>query len=248
VLVGGIFCDLQKTFDCVNHKILIDELEFCGIEGKLKTLIKSYFRGGHQRVVLDDKSNSGSTSKWEMIECGVPQGSILGPLLFLLCVNDLPKILNRDNYMVLYADDTSIIITDINQSNFKINLNRTFKKINTSFNTNLLTLNLKKTQYLKFGLMSGSKSPTRIICEQEGIATVTVTKFLGWCIIDTLSWKQQIEQIVNKMATACYALRNIKHMVSTEMLKLIYFAQVHSIISYGIIFWGSSTNVHKVYT
>jgi hypothetical protein len=109
-----------------------------------------------------------------MIKCGVPQGSILGPLLFLLYINELPNILNKDNYMVLYADDTSIIIIDI-------------------------------------------------------------------------SWKRQIEQIVNKMATTCCALRNIKHIVSTETLKLIYFAQVHSVISYGIIFGGSSTRAHKVF-
>jgi hypothetical protein len=81
-----------------------------------KTLIKSYLTGRHQRVVLDNKGNNGSTSKWEMIKCGVPQGSILGPLLFLFYINDLPKILNKDNYMVLYADDTSIIITDRNKS------------------------------------------------------------------------------------------------------------------------------------
>jgi hypothetical protein len=143
-LVGGIFCDLQKPLDCVNHKILIDKLEFYGIEGKFKTLIKSYLMGRHQRVVLDNKGNRGSTSKWEMIKCEVPQGSILGPLLFLCYINDLPQILNKDDYMVLYADDTSIIITDRNKSNFKINLNRTFNKINTWFSTNTLTLNPKK--------------------------------------------------------------------------------------------------------
>jgi hypothetical protein len=82
---------------------------------------------------------------------------------------------------------------------------------------------------------------------RQDIATVTKTKFLGLCIDNTLSWKRQIEQIVNKIATTCYALRNIKHVVSTETLKLIFFTQVHSINSYGIIFWGSSTNVHKVF-
>jgi hypothetical protein len=149
-LVSGIFCDLQKAFDCGNHKILIDKLESYGIEGKFKTLIKSYLMGRHQRAVLSNKSNNGSTSKWEMIKYRVPQGSILGPLLFLLYINDLQKILNKDNYMVLYADDTSIIITERDKTNF-LNLNRTFKKINTWFSTQLLTLNLKKTHIGNLG-------------------------------------------------------------------------------------------------
>jgi hypothetical protein len=150
-----------------------------------KHLIKSYLRSRHQRVVLGNKSNNGSTSKWDMIKCGVLQGSILSSLLFLLYINVLPKILNKDNYMVLYANDTNIIITDRDKSYFKINLNCTFKKINTWVSTSLPTLNLKKTQYLKFESRSGSKSPMRIECKQGGITTVTETKFLGLCIDDT---------------------------------------------------------------
>jgi hypothetical protein len=80
--VGGIFCDLQKTFDCVNHKILLDKLEFYGIKGISKALIKSYLTGRHQRAVLGHITDSNNTSKWEIIKCGVPQGSILGPVYF----------------------------------------------------------------------------------------------------------------------------------------------------------------------
>jgi hypothetical protein len=112
LIVRGIFCDLQKAFDCINHKVLLDKLEFYGIEGKFKTLIESYLTGRHQKVALSNISDSNHSSKWEVIKCGVPQGSILGPLFFLFYINDLPKILNKDNNVVLFADDTSIIITD----------------------------------------------------------------------------------------------------------------------------------------
>jgi hypothetical protein len=95
LIVGGIFCDLQKAFDCVNHKILLDKLEFYGIEGKFKTLIRSYLMGRYQRVVLGNKIDSNNSSKWESIKCGVPQGSILGPLFFLFYINDLPKIIKK---------------------------------------------------------------------------------------------------------------------------------------------------------
>ena len=128
LMVGGIFCDLQMAFDC--DKILLDKLEFYGIEGKFKTLVGSYLTGRHQRVVLGNRINSNDSSKWETINCDVPKGLILGPLFFPLYINDLPKVINKNNNIVLFADDTSIIVTDTNKSNFKINLNLTFKDIN----------------------------------------------------------------------------------------------------------------------
>jgi hypothetical protein len=86
----------------------------------------------------------------ELLKCGVPQGSILGPLFFLIYINDLPTLVNNDNKMVLFADDTSFIITDTNQRDFNVNANQTFQDINTWFQVNLLALNLNKTQYLEF--------------------------------------------------------------------------------------------------
>jgi hypothetical protein len=84
LLVGGILCDLQKAFDCVNHKILMDKLEFYGVEGKFKTLIESYLTGRYQRVIVGNGIDSNNGSKWEIIKCGVPQGSILGPIFLAL--------------------------------------------------------------------------------------------------------------------------------------------------------------------
>jgi hypothetical protein len=80
--VGGIFCDLQKAFDYVNHEILLNKLEFYGIEGKFKLLIRSYLTGRFQRIILCNRIDSNNSSKWERIQYGVPQGSILGPLFF----------------------------------------------------------------------------------------------------------------------------------------------------------------------
>jgi hypothetical protein len=126
----------------------MDKLEFYGIEGKFKMLIDSHLTGRYERVIVGNGIDSNNGSKWEIIKCGVPQGSILSPLFFLLYINDLPKIINQNNNIVLFADDTSIIVTDTNKLNFERNLNQTFKDINTWFNDNSLTLNFNKTQYV----------------------------------------------------------------------------------------------------
>jgi hypothetical protein len=188
---------LQKAFNCVNHKILLDKLEFQGIEGKFKTLIESYLTGRHQRVALGNITDSNNSSKWEVIKCGVPQGSILGPLFFLFYINDLPKIINKDNNMVLFMDDTSIIITDTNKLDFNININQTFQDINTLFNASLLTPNFNKTQYLEFRTKNYYNVTTQINYDRKCITIATEIKFLGLIIDDTLSWKQQIEQAIS---------------------------------------------------
>jgi hypothetical protein len=174
----------------------MNKLEFYGIDGKFKTLIKSYLTGRQQKVLLGSKSTKENTSKWEIIKCGVLQGSILGPF-FLLYINDLPNVSNRDNNVVLYADDTSIVITDTNINNLKINLNRTFKETNTWFNVNLLTLNFQKTQSIEFWTRNGYKSPTLIEYDHRIKTATTETKFLGLIIDDNLSLKQHCEYIIN---------------------------------------------------
>jgi len=118
LMVGGIFCDIQKAFDCVNHSTLLTKWEFHGITGITYKLLKSYLKGRYQRVVLNNSSSS-SCSNWGEITHGVPQGSILGPLLFLLYINDLPQITNHNSKIVLFADYTSMIITNLNPLNFE---------------------------------------------------------------------------------------------------------------------------------
>jgi hypothetical protein len=127
----------------------MNKLEFYGIEGKFKTLIASYLTGRYQKVTLYNNTNNNNSSKWEMIKIGV-QGSILGPLFLLLYINDLTKIITKNNSRVLYADDTSLLITGCNTLNINININQLLHSIISWFNSNLLTLNLDKTHYMEF--------------------------------------------------------------------------------------------------
>jgi hypothetical protein len=121
-----------------------------------------------------------------------------------------------------------------------------FHDVNSWFHVNFLPLNCNKTQYLKFKTKNYNNVTTQIKFNQE-YTNATEIKFLGLTIDDTLSWKQHIEQLVNKLCSACYALRNIKHIEPEDMLRVIYFAHIHTIISYGIIFWGSSYYANKVF-
>ena len=132
MMVGGIFCDLQMAFYCVNCNILLTKLEFYGITGIAYKLIKSYLQGRYQRVVLNNNPPH-SCSNWGKITHGVPQGLILGPLLFLLYIKDLLQITNDNSKFVLLADGTSIIITSPNPINFKNSVNKVFQDVNRWF-------------------------------------------------------------------------------------------------------------------
>ena len=91
-----------------------------------------------------------SSSNWVKLRCGVPQGSILGPLLFLIYINDLPSIVNKNNNIIFYADDTSLVITDIHRDDFSYQVHKMLKELNNWFDNNLLKLNFHKTHYMEF--------------------------------------------------------------------------------------------------
>jgi len=207
--IGGIFCDLQKALDCMNHSILLDKLEFYGIKGKFKTLIKSYLTGRYQKVILNNNNNNkyNDSSEWEFINNGIPQGSVLGHLLFLIYVNDLPKIIPDYTNIILFADDTSLLVTDSNNKDFNININQSLTSLITWFNSNLLTLNFNKTHFIEFRMKNYHQVQTKVLYEHKVISNSTETKFLGLIIDETLSWKQHIDAVTTKF------LRNLKHTV-----------------------------------
>jgi len=149
--VGGIFCDLPKAFDCVNHKILLTKLHFYGIQGITMDWFRSYLTNRKQKVeIKSPNSTHNLVSDWGILKHGVPQGSILGPLLFLVYISDLSLRINSLAEPILFADGTSVIISKRSYIEFSVAVNLVLAHIIEWFSANRLVLNLEKTNVLTF--------------------------------------------------------------------------------------------------
>ena len=220
LLVGGTFCDLQKAFDCVDHAIFLAKMYQYGIIGKSHKLITSYLENRNQRVIITSKSKP-YYSEWKPTKQGVPQGSILGPLLFLIYINDLPRHIQPLANIVLFADDTSMIIKSVSHTEFATALQRNITIADKWFKSNLLNTN--KTHLLQFRTKSDQIKDLRIYYGKKRITTVNTIKFLGIIIDSSLSWKQHIDNIVPKLNKACFAVRLVKPYMTTEIFKNAIF-------------------------
>ena len=233
------------TLGCSKHV----ELEFYGVKGKAKLCFESYFSNRYQRVsITNNVLNWNYFSTWEEIKHGVPQGSILGPLLFLFYINDLPKAINDKSISVLFADNTSILITSPNKNDFQLKITAAFNFINEWLNTDFLSINFNKTHYVQFTTKNKPKSHIKISYNNKQISTISSIKFLGIYINDTLNWKYHIKYILPKLNAVCYAMRIIKpYTISLETLKIVYYSNLNWVINYGLPFWRISPHSKKIF-
>jgi len=165
--------------------------------------------------------------------------------LFLFYVNNLPKIINNKSIPVLFAADTSILITSPNKNDFQLKITTAFNFINEWLNTNLLSRNFNKTHYVQFTTKSKPKFRIKITYNNKQISTISSIRFLGIYINDTINWKYHIDYILPKLSAVCYAIRIIKPYVSLETLKIVYYSNFNSIIKYILPFWGTSPHSKK---
>jgi hypothetical protein len=171
----------------------------------------------------------------------------LGPLLFLIYINDLPKTVSDKTIPILFADDTSILVKSPNIKDFQTNMVTAFNCVNKWFKVNLLSINVNKTHYIQFKTKNKPKTNIHITCNDSLITSRSYIKFLGICTNDSINWSCHIEYIIPKLSSACYIMRNIKPFMFFNTLKIIYYSYLNTIISYGLPFWGNLPHTIKIF-
>ena len=235
--VLGIFIDLSKAFDTISHSKLITKLNNYGIRGNALQLIKSYLSNRKQYVsVLGENSNT------LPVQFGVPQGSVLGPLLFLLYINDICNVSNGGKF-VLFADDTNIFVAADSKSVVYQEANRILISVRDYMECNLLHINKKKCCYIYFspkkrGDTDDITNNHHLNIDGAIIKRVRHTKFLGVTIDDQLNWKPHIDSLNKKLKSACGRIYRIKNCLPEALHKQIYHTLFESHLSFGISVWG----------
>lgn len=236
----AVLMDLSKAFDSVDHSILLEKLDRYGIRGVAKKLISTYLTGRVQCVVDTNERGEIIKSNYCLITKGVPQGSIIGPLLYILYTNELPSLVK--DQLVMYADDTSIVISE--ENDVQEHLTDSVNILQDWFTRNNLLMNIEKTQLIQF--RSSIKEESSYIINNVKIDTSKSVSFLGVTIDHRLDWKTQVDGLVSDLSKYCYALRVIAGEVGQLCALNAYHAYVVSRFRYGIIFWGNSSDVLRV--
>ena len=238
----GLFMDLSKAFDLVNHAFLMEKLNEYGLRGKIGNWINSYLSGRKQLVEIN------GVRSFELdVKIGVPQGSILGPLLFLIFINDLPEIV-EDKNLIMFADDNNYLCIDSKTKDALIKLQTMINCFTSWFTSNKQHLNISKTQFINFTPRSSIISESHLIkIESKSIEQVTSTKFLGIYIDNKLTWQDHIEYLCSKLSPLCYALFRLRDITNRSVCLVFYHSHVLSRLRYGIIFWGMSGHFNRLF-
>ena len=235
----GVFLDPSKAFDTIDHKILFKKLEWYGVRGIALEWFRSYLINRKQFVQYKDTESS-----THIIPCGVPQCSVLGPLLFIIYTNDLPNCLTHSK-TILFADDTTVYLNSQNIPDMYIQISYDLESLSEWFRVNKLSLNIGKTNYVVFKQNhTAVDAHLTINIGNDLIEHKTVVKFLGVYIDEKLEWHEHIKYIINKLNSSTYAMRKIKNILNTNHLMTLYYSLVYPYIDYAISLWGSTHNTH----
>ena len=235
----GIFIDLTKAFDTCDVEILLSKLEHYGFRGTSNLWFKNYLNGRKQFTSI-----RGADSSLKEISCGVPQGSILGPILFLILINDLPKA--SKFFTILFADDTTLQLSSKSLQDLYDLANFELSKIEDWFKANKLTLNASKTKYILFKKKKEDVNITslKLLIDNKDIERVGTGcknesfKFVGVHLDENLNWNHHLKLVKNKASSAVFALSSVKNILPSNIKLTIYNSLFRSYIEYGISAWG----------
>lgn len=231
----GIFLDFSKAFDTVNHEILIKKLEYYGVRGIAKDWFTSYLSNRRQIVTVNSV-----TSAQCNVSFGVPQGSVLGPLLFLLYINDFHKSSSLFDFH-LFADDSNLFYEHQNISELETNINTELSNVHIWLCANRLSLNIEKSNYVIFHPpQKKMQTNLNLNISDKQLKREYCIKYLGIMIDCNLSWKKQVDCVLKKIRRSIGILSKIRHYVSQKILVSLYYALVSPFLTYGVIAWGNT--------
>ena len=235
--VGAVFMDLSKAFDVMNHNLLKRKLEHYGFRGTFLSLLMNFLKDRKYFVCAN-----GYKSGVKIGNIGVPQGSTLGPLLFLLFINDIENCSMLLKF-ILFADDTTVLFKsrDINQLNST--LSNEINKVLTWFASNKLAINLSKTNSMLFSNKRGNPK-LNISLQDVVLKEKEVVTFLGVEVDRKLCWKNHINLVCNKISKTIAILRILKFSFPRHILIMVYMSLIYSYINYCNIIWGSADECH----
>ena len=239
---AAVYLDLSKAFDTVNPEILLKKLHFYGVQNQCLDFFRSYLTGRSQFL----KYNSFTSTSAKPTTLGVPQGSILGPLLFLLYINDI-HLSSSVPHFLLYADDTALLFSAPTLDDLKATMNKSLSKVATWLNSNRLTLNVKKSTYQLFSIHS--RLPD--ICINIGgslLGRSQSFKYLGVTIDENLKWSTHIKNVENTVARNIGIIGRSQFMLDSQYLLLLYNALILPFFNYCLQIWGNTypSNISKL--
>lgn len=247
----GVFLDLQKAFDTVHIPALLSKLDSVGVRGIALNIFRDYLRNRSQRVVINGLQ-SGEAS----IEYGVPQGSILGPTLFQIYINQLCD-LNLPNCKIFtYADDTALVFQGSSWADVKSTAEDNLAIVSNWLTQNLLTLNISKSFYIPFSIKNNTQPPTNYEirvhanCNNTGncsclsISQTKIIKYLGVYFDRNLNWYPQVDMLATRIRRLIHIFRTLRQSADTETLNTVYSALCTSVLTYCVPAWGGAAKTH----
>ena len=226
----AVFLDLSKAFDRVWHDGLLYKLEMCGISGMLLVLLRSFLSNRRQRVLLNGKD-----SEWKMVSSGVPQGSVLGPLFFLVYINDLVDNVHSD--IKLFADDTSLFSVVRGERETAEDLNRDLERVTLWAWQWKMQFNADKTEEVIFSTKRNKPYHPALMLGNDEVSRKNEHKHLGIILDDKLNFQSHVKEAIAKARRGIGIIKYLSRYVNREVLDQIYKLHVRPHLDYGDILY-----------